>query len=96
MPWVLIAVHRGCISEQCGFRQRRVAAQELKSTTQRKTSRLLNTLEAKLCVRDTVVDRSSVVSSVELCQVGIEHMYTVQLEELCYEFRQKTESLRIL
>jgi hypothetical protein len=56
---VLIAVHRGCTSEHCGFRQRHVAAQELESTTQEKTSRLLNTLEARLCGRDTVADRSS-------------------------------------
>jgi hypothetical protein len=34
------------------------------------------------------------VNSVELCQVGIEHMHKVQLEELCCEFRQKTEALR--
>jgi hypothetical protein len=47
-------------------------------------------------MRDTIAERSSVVSSVELYQVGIEHMYKVQLEELCYEFRQKPESLRIL
>jgi hypothetical protein len=30
-----------------------------------------------------------VVSSVKLCQVGIEHRHKVQLEELCCEFRQK-------
>jgi hypothetical protein len=73
-------VHRGCTSEHCGFRQRRVAAQELESTTQRKTSRLLNTLEARLCMRDTVADRILLRSSVKLCQVGIEHMHKVQLE----------------
>jgi hypothetical protein len=56
--WVLIVVHRGCTSKLYGVRQRRVAAQKLESTTQRKkTSRLLNTLEARLCRRDIVVDR---------------------------------------
>jgi hypothetical protein len=55
---VLRVVHRGCTSEHCGFRQRRATAQELKSTTQgKKTSRLLNTLEARLCRRNTVADR---------------------------------------
>jgi hypothetical protein len=34
------------------------------------------------------------VSSVKLCQVGIEHRHKVQLEELCCEFRQKPESLK--
>jgi hypothetical protein len=59
MLWVLIAVHKGCTSELCGVRQRRARwAQKLKSTTQRKTSRLLNTLEARLCMRDTVADRN--------------------------------------
>ena len=58
MMRVLIAMHRGCISELCGVRQRRVAAKKLESTTQRKkTSRLLNTLEERLCMRDTVADR---------------------------------------
>jgi hypothetical protein len=42
---LLIPVHRST----SGFRQRRVAAQELESTTQGKTSRLLNTLGTRLC-----------------------------------------------
>jgi hypothetical protein len=58
MMWVLIAVHRGCISEFCEFGQRHARrAQQLKPSTQRKTSRLSNTLEVRLCMRDTVVDR---------------------------------------
>jgi hypothetical protein len=77
---VLIVMHRGCISEFCRFRQRRAAAQELESTTQEKTSRLLNTLEARLCMRDTVADRNFVVSSVEICQLGIEHMHSGAFE----------------
>jgi hypothetical protein len=55
-----------------------------------KTSRLLNTLEARLCERDTVADKNSVVDSVKLCQVGIEHRHKVQLEELYCEFRKGT------
>jgi hypothetical protein len=41
-----------------GFRQRRAEAQEIESTTHRKkTLRLLNTLEVRLCMRNTVADR---------------------------------------
>jgi hypothetical protein len=64
MLWVLIAMHRGCISEFCGFRQGRAVAQELKSTTRRKTSRLLNTLEARLWRKNTVAD----ISFEEFCE----------------------------
>ena len=55
---VLRAVHKGCTSELCGVRQRHAEAQEMESTTQRKkTSRLLNTLEVRLCERNTVAYR---------------------------------------
>jgi hypothetical protein len=44
---VLRAVHRGCTSEHCGFRQRRAAAQELKSTTQEEDLKVVEYLGGK-------------------------------------------------
>jgi hypothetical protein len=73
---VLIAVHRGCISELCGVRQRCVAAQELESTTQEKDLRVVEYLGGK-----AVYERHSCRQKLycefceELCQVGIEHMH---------------------
>jgi hypothetical protein len=48
--WVLIAVHKGCIYELCGVRQRRARwAQELESSTEKKTLEVLEYLkEARL------------------------------------------------
>jgi hypothetical protein len=50
-------------------------------------SRLLNTLEEKLC-REGTKDRV-VEYSVELCQVGIEQVQ-VCTREPCFEFREKS------
>jgi hypothetical protein len=59
----------------------------ISSQTQRGASRLLNTLEEKLC-REGTKDRI-VEDSVELFQVGIEQVQ-VCTREFCFEFGEKS------
>jgi hypothetical protein len=73
---VLIAVHRGCTSEFCGSKQRRTAAQELESTTQEKDLKVTEHLGGKAVWEKTQLQTEALRSSVELCQVGIEHMHS--------------------
>jgi hypothetical protein len=70
---VLIAVHRGCISEFCGFRQRRARwAQKLKSTTREEDLKVVEYLGGKAVYEKTQLQTESLRSSVKLCQEGIE------------------------
>ena len=73
---VLIAMHRGCISEFYRFRQRRARqAQKLESTTQEKGLwGCWVPQEVRLCKQNIVANRTYVVSYVEICQVGIERV----------------------
>lgn len=70
-------------------------AQELESSTQRKTSSLLNTLEARLYM-ETQLQTESLRSSIELCQVGIEHMHRFAFRITLLWVQGEPESLRIL
>jgi hypothetical protein len=79
-------VHR-CTSELCGFRQRRARwAQKLKSLTQRKTFEVVEHLRRQGC-GETQLQTESLE---EFCKEGAREC----TEELCCEFKKKTESLR--
>jgi hypothetical protein len=69
-------VHRGCTSEYYGFRQRRAAAQKLKSTTQEEDLKVVEYLGGKAVYERHSCRQNSVVNFVELFQVGIEHMHS--------------------
>jgi hypothetical protein len=69
-------VHRGCISQLCGVRQIRVAAQELESTTQEKDLRVVEYLGGKAVYEiHNIRQKLYCEFCEELCQVGIEHMH---------------------
>jgi hypothetical protein len=81
-------VHRGCTSELCGVRQRRVAAQEDEiNNSEEEDLKVAEYLGGKAVYERHSCRHNFAVNSVELCQVGIEHMHKVQLEELYCEFK---------
>jgi hypothetical protein len=84
---LLIPVHRST-SEFYGFRQRCVVAQGLESTTQGKTSRLLNTLGTRLWEKPQL-QTESLRNSERLCQVGIEQVQGVNRGQNCWTFCEK-------
>jgi hypothetical protein len=73
MLQVLIAMHRGCISEFYGFRQRHDKwAQKLKSTTQEENLKVVEYLGGKAVYEKPQLQTESLSSSMKLCQEGIE------------------------
>jgi hypothetical protein len=82
-------VHRGCISELCGVKQRCLAAQELESTTQEDDLKVFEYLGGKAVYERHSCRQNSAVNSVELCQVGIERVHSGALrKELCCDFKR--------
>ena len=77
MLQVLRVVHRGYIFELYGVRQRCVATQELESTTQEEDLKVVEYLGGKAMYERHSCKQNLAVSSIKLCQVGIEHMHKV-------------------
>jgi hypothetical protein len=73
-------MHRGCISELCGVRQRCAGTQELESSTQEEDLKVVEYLGGKAVWEKTKLQTEAPRSSVELFQVGIEHMHSGAFE----------------
>jgi hypothetical protein len=57
------------------FRQRRAEAQDWNQQLRKKTFEVVEHLKRQGCVAETQLQTELVESSVELCQVGIEHTH---------------------
>jgi hypothetical protein len=89
-------VHRGCISELLRVQTKTCCGTRTGINNSGEDLKVVEYLGGKAVYERHSCRQNLAVSSVKLCQVGIEHRHKVQLEELCCEFRQKPESLRIL
>jgi hypothetical protein len=82
-------VHRGCTSEHCWVQTETCRGTEAKIIKLGEEDlKVVESLGGKAMYEEHSCRQNSAVNSIELCQVGIEHMHKVQLKELYCEFKR--------